>query len=57
MTSCMLVAFNHIIYRNQKKVYCCDNGNLTRSARHCASYNLSKRMTLVGDDDDMGSME
>ena len=23
------------------------------SPRHCASYNLSKRITLVGDDDDM----
>ena len=27
------------------------------SPRHCASYNLSKRITLVGDDDDMGLME
>ena len=25
--------------------------------RHCASYELSNRMTLVGDDDNMGSME
>ena len=27
------------------------------SPRHCASYDLSKRIMLVGDDDDMGSME